>query len=137
MRALAGRCRLLLGCWLMTAAPLLFAAPPQVDNARVAVSELLASGQSTWRLSGLALPSQQTLDLDFEEVHLYAPDAAWLRPTPGGFERLPRERLRVFVGTYSASPNGLAVLIERDDGRNGSVGCCDSSSRPARSSDSR
>ena len=117
MRALAGRCRLLLGCWLMTAAPLLFAAPPQVDNARVAVSELLASGQSTWRLSGLALPSQQTLDLDFEEVHLYAPDAAWLRPTPGGFERLPRERLRVFVGTYSASPNGLAVLIERDDGR--------------------
>ena len=119
MRALAVQCRLLflLGCWLMTAAPLLFAAPPQVDNARVAVSELLASGQSAWRLSGLTLPSQQTLDLDFEEVHLYAPDAAWLRPTPDGFERLPRERLRVFVGTHSASPNGLAVLIERDDGR--------------------
>ena len=108
--------RLLFGWWLITA-PLLFAAPLQVDNARIAVSELLASGQTAWRLNGLVLPSQQTLNLDFEEVHLYAPDAAWLRPTPDGFERLPREQLRVFVGTNAASPNGLAVLIERDDGR--------------------
>ena len=69
--------------------------------------------------------SQQTLDLDFEEVHLYAPDAAWLRPTPDGFERLPRERLRVFVGRNAAQPNGMAVLIERDDGRiAGQLGEC-------------
>ncbi|MDB2644079.1 M12 family metallo-peptidase [Luminiphilus sp.] len=108
---------LMLVGWLAVATPLLFAAIPQVDNTRVDVSELLASGQTAWRLNRVILPSQQSVDLDFQEVHLYAPDAAWLRPTPDGFERLPRERLRVFVGRNAAQPNGMAVLIERDDGR--------------------
>ena len=103
--------------WLATGSAVSSAAAVEVANERSAITSTLESGQSHWRLSGLTLPNQQDLNLDFREVQLYAPDAALVRPTGDGFERLPRESLRVFVGESDTSAGGVAILIERADGR--------------------
>lgn len=102
--------------WVM-ASVVVSAAAFDVDNERSAITSVLESGESEWRLLGLTLPNQQTLNIDFREVQLFAPDAAVLRPLNDGFERLPRESLRVFVGDSAAASEGVAVLIERADGR--------------------
>ena len=102
--------------WVM-ASVFVSAAAFDVDNERSAITSVLESGESEWRLLGLTLPNQQTLNIDFREVQLFAPDAAVLRPLNDGFERLPREPLRVFVGDSAAASEGVAVLIERADGR--------------------
>ena len=103
-------------CWFI-AAPMTKAAGPEATNQRSSIIPILDAGAPAWRLNGLVLPTQQSLDIDFREVQLYANGSALLRPTADGFERLPRESLRVFVGESPVSAEGIAVLIRREDGR--------------------
>lgn len=97
--------------------PLAWAALPDTANERAAINAVLDGGTSRWRLAGLTLPSQQDLELTFREVHLFAPNARLLRPTEDGFEHEALEPLRVFVGESATSPDGVAILIRRADGR--------------------
>ena len=108
---------LLISLALFLTSTVVSAATVEVANQRGAIISTLNSGHAEWRLLGLTLPNQSSADLNFREVHLFAPGSAVLRPTATGFERLPREPLRVFVGGSDSVDDDVAVLIQRADGR--------------------
>ena len=58
---------LLTVCWFI-AAPLTKAAGPEATNQRSSIIPILDAGAPAWRLSGLVLPAQQSLDIDFREL---------------------------------------------------------------------
>ena len=112
---------MLLGLLLLPAVGTAQASNPgtAIENTRSGLHLAITDRAPKWRLQGLALPSHALgVDVDFEEVQVFAADSALVTEKGGKFIRRPREAIRVFVGKPADTEfdEDIVILVARGNG---------------------